>query len=159
MNFKVIASATTTLVLLGFVVLSSAKAQVGAAPPPPNKHHGEVWEWYQGEKGHWRQDKHNGEWHWFGAKEHGEHHEHEETAQENGSWEWYQGHKGHWQKEHGGWSFHTPELVCNNAGKNCRSGGVIPPNGEGMVSAKNPKWFWHCDEDGHHCDWAKRPGM
>ncbi len=163
MNFRIIASAAASLVLLGAVVMTPAIAQVGAAPPPaasaPGSHHeNELWEWYQGERGHWRQDKENGKWRWHRAKDQDHDHD-EDTAKQNGQWEWYQGHPGRWRNEHGGWHFFSQDLVCNNNGTNCRTGREIPANGEGMVSRRNPKWYWHCDSDGHHCDWKKRPGM
>ena len=34
--------------------------------------------------------------------------------------------------------------------------GYLPPNGEGMVSPRNPRFYWACDSDGHHCHWAPR---
>ena len=103
----------------------------------------EAWDWYQGQRGHWNQDKDDKKWRWQGADND----------------QWYQGHPGHWYQEKEGWRFATPDLICNNAGRNCRRGGYLATNGEGMVSRRNPKWFWHCDSEGHHCNWAKRPGM
>ena len=174
MNFRIIAS-VATLFLWGSLALVPASAQVGAAPgaaSAPGSHHGnEAWDWYQGERGHWRQDKQNGQWRWLRAKEAkeaNEHRDNDDAMRHNNDamrhdndrpWDWYQGHKGRWQNEHGGWHFHSQELVCNNNGTNCRRGAEIPSNGEGMVSVRNPKWFWHCDSDGHNCNWAKRPGM
>jgi Ni/Co efflux regulator RcnB len=35
-------------------------------------------------------------------------------------------------------------------------GRSIPPNGQGMVNARNPNLYWACDSDGHHCHWAPR---
>ena len=102
---------------------------------------GEVWDWYQGQRGHWKKDKDNNQWRWRGVDND----------------QWYQGHPGHWYQENNGWQFATPDLICNNQGRNCRRGGYLPPNGEGMVSRENPRMFWHCDSEGHHCNWARRP--
>jgi hypothetical protein len=33
----------------------------------------------------------------------------------------------------------------------------LPANGEGMVNRKNPNLYWHCDSNGNHCNWARRP--
>jgi hypothetical protein len=143
---------TTALALIGWTVVALAKPDAGNARAPKltgyqlaanddanHRDKDEVWEWYQGQRGHWR--KENNQWRWFGADND----------------EWYQGHPGHWYMERNGWHFATPDLICNNEGRNCRRGGYLPPNGEGMVSRRNPKWFWHCDSEGHHCNWARRP--
>ena len=172
MKSKII-GAVVTFFLWGSLALVPASAQVGAAPggmSAPNSHHGdEVWDWYQGKRGHWRQDKGNGQWHWFGAdndhrdSDHrdSDHRDNDEATARgsNQPWDWYQGHRGRWQNERGGWHFRSQDLVCNNNGKNCRRGAELPSNGEGMVNVRNPKFFWHCDSDGHHCNWARRPGM
>jgi hypothetical protein len=97
-------------------------------------------QWYQGQRGHWRQD-HN-RWQWRGAQ--GD--------------QWYMGQPGHWYSENNGWQFGSQGTVCNDQGRNCRQGGNAPANGEGMVSRGNPNFFWACDSDGHHCRWARRPG-
>lgn len=39
---------------------------------------------------------------------------------------------------------------------NPNAGRYIPPNGEGMISNRNPNFYWACDSDGHHCHWARR---
>jgi hypothetical protein len=105
-----------------------------------NKRHDRDNQWYQGERGRWEKDQDR--WHWRGAPP-GD--------------QWYQGQPGHWYQEQNGWQFGTLGVVCNNAGRNCRQGGYLPPSGEGMVSRKNPSLFWHCDSDGHNCNWARRP--
>ena len=98
-------------------------------------------EWYQGQRGHWRQDRDH-RWQWRGAQ--GD--------------EWYQGQRGHWYDESNGWQFGSQGTVCNDQGRNCHQGGNVPANGEGMVSRNNPNFFWACDSEGHHCRWARRPG-
>lgn len=35
-------------------------------------------------------------------------------------------------------------------------GRYLPPDGQGMVSRRNPNFYWACDADGHHCHWARR---
>jgi hypothetical protein len=97
-------------------------------------------QWYQGQRGHWRQNHDRLEW---------------QGAQGD---QWYQGQPGHWYKESNGWQFGSQGTVCNDQGRNCRRGGNVPANGEGMVSRNNPNVFWACDSDGHHCRWARRPG-
>jgi len=42
----------------------------------------EDYEWYQGQRGHWYQDRHD-RWHWIGVE--GD--------------EWHEGHRGHWYQE------------------------------------------------------------
>ncbi len=175
MNFRIIVIAAS-FVVMGSVAMALANPQVGNVPGTtavqtnvqladndshPNDHGNEAWDWYQGERGHWRQDKGSGKWRWFRAKEASEHRDNDDAMRHDNDrpWDWYQGHKGRWQNEHGSWHFRSQDLVCNNNGTNCRRGAEIPPNGEGMVSVRNPKWFWHCDSEGHHCKWAKRPGM
>lgn len=96
-------------------------------------------DWYQGQRGHWDRD-HN-RWQWHGAQ--GD--------------EWWMGQRGHWYQEQNGWAFGSDGLVCNDQGRNCRQGGYVPPNGEGMVNRSNPKFFWACDSEGHKCHWAHRP--
>lgn len=34
----------------------------------------------------------------------------------------------------------------------------LPANGNGMVSARNPRAVWTCDSGGHHCHWQRRFG-
>ena len=97
-------------------------------------------EWYQGQRGHWYQDR-NKKWQWRGVQ--GD--------------QWYQGQQGHWYQENNGWQFQSQGLVCNDQGLNCRLGGYIPPNGEGMVNRQNPNLYWACDSEGHNCHWARRP--
>ena len=70
--------------------------------------------------------------------------------------QWYQVQRGHWYQESNGWQFGSEGLVCNNQCRNCRPGGYIPANGEGMVSRDNPNVCWSCDSEGHHCHWARR---
>ena len=96
-------------------------------------------EWYQGQRGRWSEHQHR--WQWQGAQ--GD--------------QWYQGQRGHWYQESDGLQFGSDGSVCNNQGRNCRRGGYIPPNGEGMVSRDNPNAFWACDSNGHKCHWARRP--
>lgn len=96
-------------------------------------------EWYQGQRGHW--DKDGDHWRWRGAQ--GD--------------QWHQGQRGHWYQEQNGWQFGTDGMICNNQGRNCRRGGYLRPNGEGMVSRNHPNMFWQCDADGHNCHWARRP--
>jgi hypothetical protein len=97
-------------------------------------------EWYQGQRGHWDRDHDN--WQWRGAE--GD--------------EWYMGQRGHWYDQgNNGWQFGSDGLVCNNGGRNCRRGGYVPGNGEGMVSRTNPNLFWHCNSEGHKCSWTRRP--
>ncbi|HKV55255.1 MAG TPA: hypothetical protein VJN94_11520 [Candidatus Binataceae bacterium] len=97
-------------------------------------------EWYQGQRGHWDHDKKG--WQWRGA---------------GPGDDWYQGQRGHWYNESNGWQFGSAGLVCDNNCRNCRPGGYIPANGEGMVDSSNPSLCWSCDSDGHHCHWARRP--
>lgn len=96
-------------------------------------------QWYQGQRGHWYRENNN--WQWRGAQ--GD--------------QWYQGQRGHWYQEPNGMRFGSAGLVCNNQGFNCRVGGYLPANGEGMVSRDHPGLFWHCDSEGHNCNWARRP--
>jgi hypothetical protein len=98
-------------------------------------------DWYQGQEGQWHRGP-SGEWNWHG----------------NRGNEWYWGQRGHWYKERNGWQFGSDGLVCNNNGRDCRRGRYLPPNGEGMVNKKHPNLYWHCDSNGNHCDWARRPG-
>ena len=101
-------------------------------------------DWYQGQEGQWHRGPH-GKWEWRGKRGSGD--------------EWYWGQRGHWYKEPEptGWQFGSAGLVCNNNGRDCRYGRYLPPNGEGMVNRKNPNLYWHCDSDGNHCNWARRP--
>jgi hypothetical protein len=98
-------------------------------------------DWYQGQEGKWRRGP-QGKWHWY-------------PLHEGDSWYW--GQRGHWYKEHNGWQFGSDGLVCNNNGRDCRYGGYLPPNGEGMVNRQNPNLYWQCDSNGNHCHWARRP--
>jgi hypothetical protein len=152
MNTKV-SVAIATFALIGWIATASASPVGGGGQNPPgyqlaqNDHKEmsqkkeKVWDWYQGQRGQWRKDKDDNQWRWRGADND----------------QWYQGHPGHWYQEQNGWQFNTPDLICNNAGRNCRRGGYLPPNGEGMVSRTNPRMFWHCDSEGHNCNWARRP--
>ena len=97
-------------------------------------------QWYQGQRGHWYHE--NDRWQWRGAPP-GD--------------QWYQGQRGHWYQESNGWQFGSEGLVCDNQCRNCRPGGYIPANGEGMVSRDDPNVCWSCDSEGHHCHWARRP--
>jgi len=97
-------------------------------------------DWYQGQEGKWHRGPHD-KWQWRGK----------------GGDEWYWGQRGHWYKEQNGWQFSSAGLVCNNNGRNCRYGGYLPPNGQGMVSRSNPNLYWQCDSNGNHCHWARRP--
>ena len=96
-------------------------------------------EWYQGQRGRWYQE--NNRWQWRGAQ--GD--------------QWYQGQRGHWYSEPNGWQFGSAGLVCNAGGCNCRQGGYLPSNGEGMVNRSNANLYWACDSHGHNCHWARRP--
>jgi len=155
MRLKTILGATT-LFLLGWFALAPAQPFNGAngGPPPPNYHHdsdNHHWQhhdknksaraadWYQGTRGQWYRD--DNQWRWRTA---------------NGD-QWYQGQPGHWYREPHGWQFGSTGMICNNQGVNCRVGGYLPSNGEGMVSRTNPNMFWHCDSQGHNCGWAHRP--
>ena len=157
MNLKTIAM-TATLALAGWIAIAWAKPLVGPTGSTvrglagyqlaeDEDHHekrgdkNRPWDWDQGERGHWNRDKDDNQWRWQGA----------------GGDDWYQGQRGHWYREPNGWQFGTAGIICNNQGRNCRRGGYLPPNGEGMVSRENPRWFWHCDSEGHHCKWATRP--
>ena len=161
MNLKV-SITITTFALIGWIAIASANpftdpvrgggqnltgSQLAQDDHKRNDHEGmhpekeKTWDWYQGQRGQWHKDRDNNQWRWRGADND----------------QWYQGHPGHWYQEQNGWQFATPDLICNNAGRNCRRGGYLPPNGEGMVSRGNPRMFWHCDSEGHHCDWARRP--
>jgi hypothetical protein len=97
-------------------------------------------EWYQGQQGRWSQGP-NHKWQW----------------QSRDGNDWYWGQRGHWYKEQNGWQFGSAGLVCDNNGRNCRYGRYLPPNGQGMVNRKNPNLYWHCDSEGNHCNWARRP--
>lgn len=112
--------------------------------PMHQEHHGRAPkvladQWYQGQRGHWY--KEHDRWQWHGAQ--GD--------------QWYQGQPGHWYQESNGWQFGSAGLVCNDQDFDCRVGGYLPPNGEGMVSRSNPSMFWQCDSHGHNCHWARRP--
>ena len=85
------------------------------------------------------------------------HHKHSRYDRENPGDQWYQGQRGHWYNESKRWQFRSSGLVCNAQGRNCRRGGYIPSNGEGMVNAQNSNLYWGCDSDGHHCNWKRRP--
>jgi hypothetical protein len=96
-------------------------------------------EWYQGRRGHWYQEKNGWQWRSTDADD------------------WYQGQRGHWYEEPNGWQFGSAGIVCGAYGCNCRVGGYLPPNGEGMVDSRNQNLYWACDSEGHHCHWARRP--
>jgi hypothetical protein len=145
---------TAILALIGWVAVALASPRVGNVTSPgltgyqladnddaKHRDKDQAWDWYQGQRGRWYKDKDKDDWRWRGADND----------------QWYQGHPGHWYQEQNGWQFATPDTICNNAGRNCRRGGYLPPNGEGMVSRKNPRMFWHCDSEGHNCNWAHRP--
>ncbi|MBV8450683.1 MAG: hypothetical protein JOZ29_00215, partial [Deltaproteobacteria bacterium] len=114
-----------------------AQMEPAQSHPWPQKHEGDD-EWYQGQRGHWYKD--HDRWVWRGAE--GD--------------QWYMGQRGHWYREKRGWQFGSDGLVCNDRGRDCRRGGYLPPNGEGMVNRGDPNMFWACDPQGHHCHWARR---
>jgi hypothetical protein len=125
--------------LSGYQLAQDEHHEMGHGPMIPAEPRPDHDEWYQGQRGRWYRD--HDHWRWHGAK--GD--------------DWYQGQRGHWYNEPNGWQFGTDGLICNNQGRNCRPGGFLRPNGEGMVSRANPNMFWHCDADGHNCRWARRP--
>ncbi len=68
----------------------------------------------------------------------------------NGSW-WHRDHDHDQDDRSYGWSHNRDRGYYNpNAGRN------IPENGEGMISRRNPNYYWACDSHGHHCHWARR---
>ncbi len=156
MNFRTMFAAAT-FALAGSIGIGWANSTVGPtrgvvpalggyqlAQDEHNERHRDQhrqWDWYQGQRGHWDRDKDNDQYRWRG----------DEGDQ------WYQGQRGHWYQEQEGWRFGTAGIICNNQGRNCRQGGYLPANGEGMVSRTNPRMFWHCDSEGHNCNWARRP--
>jgi hypothetical protein len=146
---------TTLVALVGWFALAPINCALAAGPQTDyrvaqNESYsgaGPAWDqqnlhyvdWYQGQEGQWHHGP-NG-WQWHG----------------NRGDEWYWGQRGHWYKEHNGWQFGSDGLVCNNNGRDCRRGRYLPPNGQGMVNRKNPNLYWHCDSNGSHCNWARRP--
>jgi hypothetical protein len=98
-------------------------------------------QWYQGQRGHWYKE-HN-RWQWRGAEGN----------------QWHQGQQGHWYNngQRNGWQFQSNNLVCDNNGLNCGYGRYLPANGQGMVNPNNPRLYWGCDSEGHHCRWKPRP--
>src|SRR5579859_1990268 len=118
MNPKV-SVAIATFALIGWIAAASASPAGGGGQNPTgyqlaqNDHEGmshkkaKVWDWYQGQRGQWHKDKDDNQWRWRGADND----------------QWYQGHPGHWYLEQNGWQFATPDIICNNAGRNCRRGG------------------------------------
>jgi hypothetical protein len=147
----------TTLALAGWFALASASTLKSPSLPsyqvaqneqherhqeqPAHGRKNQNDEWYQGQRGHWYQE--NNRWQWRGAPP-GD--------------QWYQGQRGHWyNSEPNVWQFGNAGLVCNAAGCNCRQGGYLPPNGQGMVNRNNPNVYWACDSHGHNCHWAQRP--
>jgi hypothetical protein len=119
----------TTLALAGWFALASASTLKSPALPGYQVAQNEQHERNQGQRGH--DGKNPGD-------------------------EWYQGQQGHWSQEKNGWQFQSQGLVCNSQGRNCRQGGYIPPNGQGMVNRQNSNLYWACDSDGHNCHWAQR---
>jgi hypothetical protein len=148
-----ISLAGTTLALAGWFALASAGTLKSPSLPgyqvAQNDHnerhqegrgHDQNDQWYQGQRGRWQEE--NKAWQW-------------RTAPGEGN-DWYQGQQGHWYQEKNGWQFGSNGMLCNDQGRNCRQGGYIPPNGEGMVNRQNSNLYWACDSDGHHCHWARR---
>jgi hypothetical protein len=146
----------TTLALAGWFALAHVSMLEGASLPRyqvaqneryeghekhARHHHSNTRddEWYQGQRGRWHRER-NDNWQWRGAE--GD--------------EWYQGQRGHWYQERNGWQFGSDGMVCGAQGRNCRKGGYVPANGQGMVNAQNPNLYWACDSEGHHCHWARR---
>jgi hypothetical protein len=142
--------AGSTLFLAGWFALASAGTLKSPSLPgyqvAQNERHQEARghdqndQWYQGQRGRWQEE--NKAWQWRTAPGEGD--------------DWYQGQQGHWYQEKNGWQFGSNGMLCNDHGRNCRQGGYIPPNGEGMVNRQNPNLYWACDSGGHHCHWARR---
>jgi hypothetical protein len=58
--------------------------------------------------------------------------------------------------DHHEWRWHHHDRDWDDHYRPGYRGQYLPPDGQGMISRRNPNFYWACDGDGHHCHWARR---
>jgi hypothetical protein len=71
-------------------------------------------------------------------------------AEENHWWSWHHHDNDDWNRAPGYGDGYQPGYGYGY------QRGYIPPNGQGMISRRNPNLVWTCNSEGHHCHWARR---